>query len=246
MILFVFEGDKVEPKIFESIENLHFGAEKIQIIKYGSDLPTLYAELRKNEYDLFSFLTLKEYGIQAPEGKRLDTLFSQVFLFFDYDFQNRMGVEPLNEILGEMLEFFDDETENGKLYINYPMVESLKYTKELPDENYWRYEVSRQVCVEHRFKRESESFAFADAKGFRFLNVRKHDNAELRNTWKMLIHQNVCKANYIISGDNSIPSDKADVNQKVLFAAQVSKYVTAKESVAILNSFPLFLYEYFR
>lgn len=36
-----------------------------------------------------------------------------------------------------MLDFFSDETENGKLYINYPMIESLKYTKEIPDANYW-------------------------------------------------------------------------------------------------------------
>lgn len=35
-----------------------------------------------------------------------------------------------------MLDYFSDETENGKLYINYPMIESLKYTKEIPDANY--------------------------------------------------------------------------------------------------------------
>lgn len=34
------------------------------------------------------------------------------------------------------MDYFSDETENGKLYINYPMIESLKYTKEIPDANY--------------------------------------------------------------------------------------------------------------
>ena len=58
----------------------------------------------------------------------------------------------MNEILSEMLEYFDDETGNGKLYVNYPMVESLKYTKELPDEHYAEYVVSyfrkteKQIC----------------------------------------------------------------------------------------------------
>lgn len=66
----------------------------------------------------------------------MDTLFSQIFLFFDYDFQNRLGTQKVNGILDEMLDFFSDETENGKLYINYPMIESLKYTKEIPDANY--------------------------------------------------------------------------------------------------------------
>lgn len=63
-------------------------------------------------------------------------MFSQIFLFFDYDFQNRLGTQKVNGILDEMLDFFSDETENGKLYINYPMIESLKYTKEIPDANY--------------------------------------------------------------------------------------------------------------
>ena len=59
--------------------------------------------------------------------------FHRCSCFFDYDFQNKMGTQKVNNILYEMLDFFNDETENGKLYINYPMIESLKYTKEMPD-----------------------------------------------------------------------------------------------------------------
>lgn len=43
-----------------------------------------------------------------------------------------------------MLEMFSNETEYGKLYINYPMVESICYTKELPDKDYANYTVSRE------------------------------------------------------------------------------------------------------
>ena len=74
-------------------------------------------------YDLFRSLPFEDNGVILPKDKRLDTLFSQVFLFFDYDFQNRIGTQKVNNILDEMLDFFDDETENGKLYINYPMIE---------------------------------------------------------------------------------------------------------------------------
>lgn len=142
MILFVFEGGKAEPMVFDSIGELFLSKEELCVLKCEHDLPTLYSNLRANEYDLFRSLPFKENNIYLPEDKRLDTLFSQIFLFFDYDFQNRLGTQKVNGILDEMLDFFSDETENGKLYINYPMIESLKYTKEIPDANYspnsWR------------------------------------------------------------------------------------------------------------
>lgn len=246
MILFVFEGAKVEPRIFESIERLYFDSEEIRVVKFGSDLPTLYKSLKRNEEDLLRSLPLEQNGLHIPEGKRLDTLFSQVFLFFDYDFQHNMGLTPLNDILREMLDFFDDETGNGKLYINYPMVESLKYTRELPDENYWTYEVTRQMCVNHNFKKKSERFAFSGARGFRFINIKHNTDEKLANTWELLRIQNVRKANYVVSNNNSIPENKSIVSQKAIFDAQIDKYVITRESVAVLNSFPLFLYEYFK
>ena len=58
------------------------------------------------------------------------TDFSEVYLFFDYDFQNKnLEQKELNAQLNEMLEFFSDETDNGKLYVSYPMIESIKCTQ---------------------------------------------------------------------------------------------------------------------
>ena len=152
MILFVFEGGSAEPKVFDSIGKLFLSDEDFRIVRCKHDLPTLYSRLKANGDDLFRTLPFEENRIEIPEGKRLDTLFSQIFLFFDYDFQNRMGLEKLNTILEEMLEFFDDETDNGKLYINYPMVESLKYTKDMPDADYYKYIATKNECANHLLK----------------------------------------------------------------------------------------------
>ena len=81
MILFVFEGGKGEPTIFESIEKLFLSSEELRIVKCGFDLPTLYSNLKKSGEDVFRSLPLRENGIIIPEGKRLDTYFSQIFLF---------------------------------------------------------------------------------------------------------------------------------------------------------------------
>ena len=246
MILFVFEGGKAEPTVFDSIKSLLLSGEELCIVKCRHDLPTLYSNLKENDYDLFRSLPFEENGIDIPEGKRLDTLFSQIFLFFDYDFQNRIGLKKLNVILDEMLDFFDDETDNGKLYINYPMVESLKYTKELPDENYWQYVATRQECMDHKFKGKAEQYAYANAKAYRFIDLSKTDKANVVENWKMLKHQNVCKANYLVSGCNTMPQEKAKINQAAIFKEQKTKYVDVNESVAILNSFPIFIYEYLK
>ncbi len=246
MILFVFEGGKGEPTIFDSIEKLFLSSEELCVVKCGFDLPTLYSNLKKTGEDLFRSLPLKESGIIIPEGKRLDTLFSQIFLFFDYDFQNRMGVQRLNQILDEMLEFFNDETDNGKLYINYPMVESLKYTKELPDGHYYEYVATRQECVEHKFKENAEFFAYAMVKGYRFIDLSKIERSDVLSNWENLKLQNVMKANFLLTGNNEMPKGKDVINQAVIFDAQKTNYVDKTKSVAILNSFPLFLYEYLK
>ena len=53
--------------------------------------------------------------------------FSEVFLFFDYDaHQTNLGKSDDVDVINQMLESFDNETENGKLYISYPMVEALR------------------------------------------------------------------------------------------------------------------------
>ena len=246
MILFVFEGGKGEPTIFDSIKKLFLSGEELRVVKCGFDLPTLYSNLKKTGEDLFRSLPLKENGIIIPEGKRTDTIFSQIFLFFDYDFQNRMGVQKLNQILDEMLEFFNDETENGKLYINYPMVESLKYTKELPDGHYYEYVATRLECVEHKFKENAELFAYAMAKGYRFIDLSKTVKSDVLSNWEYLKQQNVMKANYLLTGNNEVPKSKDVINQTAIFDAQKVNYVDKTESVAILNSFPLFLYEYLK
>ena len=155
-------------------------------------------------------------------------------------------MQKLNQILDEMLEFFNDETDNGKLYINYPMVESLKYTKELPDGHYYEYVATRQECVEHKFKENAELFAYAKAKGYRFIDLSKIDKSDVLLNWEYLKLQNVMKANFLLTGNNKMPKEKNVINQTAIFDAQKANFVDKTNSVSILNSFPLFLYEYLK
>ena len=246
MILFVFEGSVTEPKIFESLNKLYFSQEEVKIVCCKHDLPTLYSHLIKCGYDLFRSLPLKENGIDIPEDKRIDTLFSQIFLFFDYDFQHHGGLDYVNGMLKNMLDFFDDETGNGKLYINYPMVESLKYTKQMPDNEFCDYVVTRKDCAGHKFKSMAETFAYSKAKAYRFIDLNKTDEKEVVTNWELLKEQNVKKANYIVNGIMDFPASKNDICQGQIFDAQKTKFVRPSESVSVLSSFPIFIYDYFK
>lgn len=43
-----------------------------------------------------------------------------------------------------------------------------------------------------------------------------------------------------------MPLEKSAINQKSIFEAQKEKYVDTGEKVSILNSFPIFLYDYLK
>lgn len=253
MILFVFEGAKREPELFRTIETLFFKDKQNIVCSFGNNIYELYNELKsfEGEGDIVSILRERYIG-RADSPFTEDTKssdFSEIYLIFDYDFQNKnLPLDVMNRQIDEMLDLFDDETDNGRLYINYPMVEAIRYTKLLPDASYWKYVVSRADCVESSFKNIAESFS--DYKSLDFLTLstrRTPTEKELisrKENWLLVISQNVAKANYICSGKNMIPEDKDAINQQAVFNAQ-KEIICEADSVSILSAFPLFLFDYF-
>ena len=163
MILFVFEGVKREPDLFRTIQRLYFSNREEQIVcSYNNNIYQLYKDLQEydGDGDIVSLLMEKFASQKDNPLKDIDRSadISEIYLFFDYDFHNRnLSLEEINRQVKEMLETFDNETEYGKLYIDYPMVESIRYTKFLPDANYWTYTISRTDCS--RFKGLSAEFS---------------------------------------------------------------------------------------
>lgn len=254
MILFVFEGEKREPELFRAIEKLFFKDSQHIVCSFGNNIYELYQRLKDLDYsgDVVSVLRERYDGLPdspfSEEAKSSD--FSEIYLIFDYDFHNKnIPLEEMNSQISEMLDMFDNETENGKLYINYPMVEAIRYTKCLPDPLFYTYTVSRQQCKDISFKNMADEFSDYKSLDFLTLNTRrKATENEIRSrtvNWRHIKEQNVAKANYLCADSFAIPEDKDVVCQKNIFQAQLEKYVLPKECVSILSAFPLFLYEYF-
>ncbi|WP_147625750.1 hypothetical protein [Alistipes provencensis] len=265
MILFVFEGAKCEPRLFNSLQALFFRKEAESFIcTYNSNIYSLYTKLKRLDIfgdpigasgDTVTVLNeiLKQQGDNTLDAI-VETNVSEIYLFFDYDFHNsRLSLDENNLHLQEMIDYFHEETANGKLYINYPMVESIRYTQRLFDINYWQYIVMRDEC--HKFKHLACKFSYYSSFDHLLISNNKNEADEkkiekakqARCNWCNLIVMNVMKANYICYGSNSFPFEKMLISQKDILENQIQKYVCQEKSkVAILNAFPLFLYEYFK
>lgn len=250
MILFIFEGARREPALYKTLNKIFLKLEDEDAIacSYGNNIYNLYKKMKEFGEDVDIVSVMKEYGDLETDSNSAD--FSEIYLFFDYDIQDRAAsVKGLNRRLGKMLRYFDNETGNGKLYISYPMIESIRYTKELPDKDYINYTVKIDQCS--KFKRLVSEFSFYRNLDHIQLDFTKPipegKEASVTNNWQMLKRQNVMKANYICTGNYDLPRKKEDIVQNRIFRKHREKYVSkGQESIAVLNAFPLFLYEYLK
>lgn len=253
MILFVFEGDEREPRLYRTLERLYFPKQNKNIIcSFGNNIYDLYNELQEYDGDGNIVALMRERlanrGDVTLDGIRNSDI-SEIFLFFDYDFQNsQLSLNEINRRVEDMLTLFNDETDNGKLYINYPMIESIRYTKELPDNAYASYTIRRDVCND--FKRLAREFSPYDSLDYLLfkdgVTPSKDKYLMVKDNWEYLRIMNVSKANMLTTGSFSMPKEKSDIDQLAVFNNQVMKYVKPNESVAVLNSFPIFIYEYMK
>ena len=259
MILLIFEGPDDRKLIESAMELFNFDKEK-SVCVFKGDIYALYSRLQA--YDVFEGIDnssdtvailreiLAARGDMSLDGIA-DSDISEIYLFFDYDFQNsRLSIDELNRRVAEMLKFFYEETSNGKLYINYPMVEAIRYTKTLPDSNYHQYTVTRKACK--GFKKLAHDFSQYPSLDHLLLNNDAKESthkkaqriATIAQNWRYLIWMSACKANYICSGANEIPA--TSIPPDSIFASQQAKHVSKEEpEVAIISSAPLFVYDYF-
>ena len=134
-ILLIVEGQKDEPRILgsESHGLLSLVGGDYEIVPFKNPIYELYDAYMNNEYDdLVSFLRY-EKGLKIDNDVLSKNAFSAMYLVFDYEPQDHKYSDSK---IKELLTIFNNETELGKLYINYPMVESYYHLEALPDRNY--------------------------------------------------------------------------------------------------------------
>lgn len=128
----IVEGTAREPQLLDNLIRIFFNRHNYTIIQLpvGQNIYMLWEQMKRDEFVTDIIEVIREYSELAAEkleGLERDD-FAEVFLFFDYDgHQDNLSNEhDGRQVLQQMLEMFNDETDNGKLYISYPMVEAMR------------------------------------------------------------------------------------------------------------------------
>lgn len=227
-ILFVFEGGRAENQIVTNLQKFFINENTVIKCVYGAEIYQIYKQLVEDK-DLDSFNLIKdrnEATRAALDGfSRND--FAEIYMFFDYDGHSTLADDVKLNLL---LDFFKEETDKGKLYISYPMVEALKHICDFDTFNDLKVFCKQNIG----YKSIAASAGLSEFGDFTRYNL---------NAWKQLINAHLKKMNYIVHDYFILPGDI--ISQADIFTKQVEKYICIDSSVAVLSAFPVFLHDYY-
>lgn len=192
-ILALVEGEKPDVSLMSNLLCVYSIDSKFEIIPYGTNIYALYKEM--SSYGDFGtdrldiLLVLKSREKDPARKELLEGRFTDIILIFDLDPQ-----DPLYnaEHIKLMQEFFNDSSDTGKLYLNYPMVEAFYHMASIPDNDY----LSRRASITELTERTYKARVNKETKGndYRKFAVTKDD-------YTKVILQNLSKAVYIVTGE---------------------------------------------
>lgn len=147
------EKDELFWLIFKCFPELQIDINDVWI--YGTNIYKLYEDIVKEygndwgrdevDIDLPFVISKKEH----PEKIYYRNDFVNIILVFDYE---RHDPEFSEEKISEMQSCFDDSTDMGKLYLNYPMIESYLHLKSIPDETYMNRKIPVSLQPGDKYK----------------------------------------------------------------------------------------------
>lgn len=227
-ILFVFEGRRPETHFAKSLKKMFMQGETIIHSIYCAEVYQLYEEIKGDTFlDTFSLLKEKI----APENEVLQNFessdFSEIYLFFDYDGHSTQADD--NKII-ELLEFFNEETEHGRLLLSYPMVESLRHFSDNIDFKNLRVEAKKNIHYKKRVGKEADN---------KYKDIKKYN----KEIWNMLIGEHLNKLNFLMTESYTLPTEY--FKQGEIFKQQLIKHIKPDNMIAVLSAFPVFIFDYF-
>lgn len=162
--LLIVEGHHEKNKlfwlIFKCFPEININMDEIWI--YGTNIYQLYNDIVKeygeewakknDDIDLPFVISKKKF----PDALRYKEDFTNIILVFDYE---RHDTNFSGEKILEMQNCFIDAADMGKLYINYPMIESYQHLCQLPDGDFAerKIPVSLQPGKEYKSLVEQET-----------------------------------------------------------------------------------------
>lgn len=225
-ILFIVEGENDEVSFIRKMLSICRPSVDYEFYSYKCNIHVL-AQVLYNEYPDFDSdeidiqLVLKSKEDNKGKKDLLSQRFRDIFLVFDFDPQH--DHTHFDTIL-RMLQYFDDSSDHGKLFINYPMMQSYKHFSVLPDDSFETRSVSIADCLRYK-QLVGEVSLFTDI------------NAYTYKTFISLLVHHIRKANFILTGQYCLPNYEEYLtwNSAGIYEIQY-KSLLEKEIVYVLNT----------
>jgi hypothetical protein len=266
-ILFIVEGERLEPEVINRMAevyglrcdissvctNIHILYQQLkQDDGYSDVIPVLQEILRSRLASLETLTPSAELKRKIARTRddlaKLNHTFASFYLVFDSELHHRSNdsLAPLDVIennvaeLKEMLEFFDNETDQGKLYVNYPMMESYRDCDDFFDASYRDRLVSLDIL-----------FGGTPSKGYKSL-VASRRLANVRNQhisqeqFNRLTCMNVFKLNWMKNHLWQKPNydDFLKIAQQESILELEHDSCRSLNAVAVLNTLLFFIIDY--
>ena len=204
--LLIVEGERLEPRFFSQLAFLF--EMQIEIVPFCANIYQLYKKLEEYGFDYDVKQALYEQNPSDEAKALLSQRYAYTYLIFDCDAHD-CGKQPKSEAplsisevvacnytrLDKMIQYFTDETDpdRGKLYVNYPMMESFRDADDFYDKSYADRRVDFADLIHYK-----EIVGRRKLAGIH-IDKLSRDNAEA------LIRMNLCKLSKMLLGDWRIP-----------------------------------------
>ena len=240
---FIVEGEDRDYRFIRGMINTFFKGkyESVTVcLPASQNVYMLYNKLKEDDFETDLIELLREdknnaTAVSALEGierQRID----EIYLFFDYDIHqdNLPNAQNPLDVLKSMLEFYNNETEHGKLYISYPMVEALYDYRDGYCEPYTACRFPIDQIKEHYKTKAGQCGQLSSRHMLRYEEWR-----EILSVFGLRIQClfGVDRINYSFFKDN--------VTTEVIFNRQ-RDFLVHNNSVFVLSAMPEFLLDYFK
>ena len=229
-VLFVIEGEETERNLivkpFQRV--MHLASEDVEIVEYSTVIYDLYDVLQSEEYDsLIDYLWVNHRKIFSGDFIKPRDCFSAIYLVFDFDPQDhRFSIQKCKWLIRH----FSDETEDGKLYFNYPMVESLIDIPSLGQKAFNNRTVSTSGLTSRNYKQRVKRLSCIS---------QKHHQYSLNNGpfLRSLIYLHLNKYVFLVGR----PKEEV-IDSKLLLDSELTYFKEGK--ISVINSSILLLCDY--
>ncbi len=235
----VVEGEDREITVINNLMKHCLKKDEYKIISLpvGQNIYMLWKKMKEDNFDTDIIELIKESNEQAKHiltGIERNDI-ADIILLFDYDGHQNNLPESVNgeDVLKEMLETFDNETEYGKLYISYPMVESVR--------DFIPLQCSAFTSCEWQIK---------DLTKYKTKTGVTNCNAEIKKydfiIWQEIINIFVLRISCLFKRDEMISFEdyRKEITPLTIYNKQQEYIVDGK--VFVLSAFPEFVLDWFK